>query len=110
MAFAPLTIARRHVLGDLYSKCDEIFDVPVYLESDLGERLGFATETYGNYADSVTFHLAEDVCKKLSTGHFTYSFGYDYSEPDAAPVRGRRIKLNYICLTGRKNADGVIVK
>ena len=102
MAISPLTVARRHVLGDLYSRCEAIEEVPVYMDSDSGERLGFAAESFGHYADSLTFHLPEDICKKLSTGHFSYSFGFDYADPDAPASRNRRIKLNYICLNGRK--------
>lgn len=105
MAFAPLALARRHVLGDLYSRCDAIFEnVPVYLNDDSGEHLGFADESLGKYADAILFHLAEDVCKKLSTGHYYYSFGYEFSDPESSPPN-RRIRLNYICLTGRSVAE-----
>ncbi len=101
MSYSPLAISRRHVLGDLYSKCDAVRNVPVYLDNESGEMLGYVDESLGHYADALTFHLAEDVCKRLSTGHYTYSFSYDYTDPDEAPGRGRRIKLNFICLTGR---------
>ena len=30
----------------------------------------------GKYADAFTFHLSEDVCKRLAGGQFTYSFDY----------------------------------
>jgi len=101
MSYSPLAISRRHVLGDLYSQCDEVRNVPVYLDSEEGEMLGYVDESLGHYADAFTFHLAEDVCKRLSTGHYTYSFSYDYTDPAETPGRGRRIRLNFICLTGR---------
>lgn len=97
MAYTPLSIARRHVLGDLYSRCDKVDEIPVYLGTETGLRLGFANEGLGHYADAISFHLPEDVCKKLSAGYFRYSFGYDYADP-ASPARPQRIKLNYICL------------
>lgn len=101
MGYSPLAISRRHVLGDLYGKCDAVVMVPVYLNSEDGEMLGYVDESLGHYADAFTFHLAEDVCKRLSTGHYEYSFSYEYSDPKAADGRDRRIKLNFICLTGR---------
>lgn len=105
MTFAPLALARRHVLGDLYRRCDAIFErVPVYMNSELGERLGFADESMGKYADAIMFHLAEDICKKLSTGHYIYTFGYEKSDPKSDTVGGR-IRLTHICLTGRPVAE-----
>lgn len=106
MTYSPLAIKRRHVLGDLYAQCDSVEMVPVHLDNSDGEKIGFADESLGHYADAYLFHLPEDVCKKLSTGHYIYSFDYDYSDPDATG-RHRRIKLNYIFLTGRKVPDAV---
>ena len=107
MTFAPLALARRHVLGELYRRCDAIFEpVPVYMNSELGERLGFADESLGKYADAILFHLAEDVCKKLSTGHFIYAFGFEKSNPKSG-VPGGSIRLTHICLTGRPVAESV---
>jgi hypothetical protein len=76
-------------------------NVPVYLNDAEGEMIGYANEGMGHYADALTFHIPEDLCKKLSTGHFEFSFSYDFSDPDAEITSGRRVKLNYICLTGR---------
>ena len=101
MTYSPLAIKRRQVLGDLYAHCDAVESVPVYLENADGEKLGYADESLGHYADAYLFHLPEDVCKKLSTGHYIYSFDYDYSDPEATG-RNRRITLNCIYLTGRK--------
>ncbi len=102
MTHSPLAIKRRHVLGDLYSKCDTVEQIPVHLESPDGEMIGHVDEGLGHYADAYQFHIPEEFCKKLATGHYTYSFDYDYSDPDAAQNRERRIKLNLIVLTGRK--------
>jgi hypothetical protein len=101
MTYSPLAIKRRQVLGDLYALCDNVEMVPVHLDNADGEKIGFADESLGHYADAYLFHLPEDVCKKLSTGHYIYSFDYDYSDPDSTG-RNRRITLNCICLTGRK--------
>jgi hypothetical protein len=103
MMYSPLAIKRRHVLGDLYGRCDNLVSVPVYLETEEGEMIGYADESLGHYADAFLFHLPEDVCKKLSTGHFVFSFNYNFADPaESGPVRKRRIALTNICLTGRK--------
>ena len=107
MSYSPLSVKRRHVLGDLYEKCDSIESVPVYQDSESGELLGYADEGLGHFADAFSFHLAEDVCKKLSTGHYIYSFGYEYSDPEGTPGRNRRLKLTHIFLTGRKPVEPV---
>ncbi|CAN5519711.1 hypothetical protein BH10ACI3_BH10ACI3_19280 [soil metagenome] len=106
MTYSPLAIKRRQVLGDLYALCDNVEMVPVHLDNAEGEKIGHVDESLGHYADAYLFHLPEDVCKKLSTGHYIYSFDYDYSDPDSTG-RHRRIKLNYIFLTGRKVPDAV---
>jgi hypothetical protein len=102
MITSPLSITRRHVLGDFYSRCESIVSIPVYLETVGGEMLGYADEGLGHYADAFCFHLAEDVCKKLSAGHFTYSFDFDYCREAGIPERRQRIKLNSIVLVMRK--------
>jgi len=102
MITGPLSIARRHVLGDFHHRCESIVSVPVYLENAEGEMLGYADESLGHYADAFCFHLAEDVCKKLSSGHFTYSFDFEYSGDDGIPQSRRPIKLNSIMLVPRK--------
>ncbi len=106
MTYSPLAIKRRQVLGDLYPLCDNLENVPVHLDNADGEKIGFADESLGHYADAFLFHLPEDVCKKLSTGHYIYSFDYDYTDPDA-DGSPRRITLNYIFLTGRKVPNAV---
>ena len=101
MTYIPLSVARRYVLGDLYSRCDTIESIPVYMEHNLDETIGFVNESLGKYADAFTFNLPSEVCKKLSSGHFGYSLGCDYAAP-GGPVNGRRrIRLMYICLVDR---------
>ena len=107
MTYIPLTLAPRHVLGDLYARCERGDQVPVFLNTPNGERLGFADESLGNYADAFTFHIAEDYCKKLGAGHFTYSFEYDFADGAAAgtPQFKRKIRLSSIVLVMRKGYD-----
>ncbi len=102
MSFGPISISRRHVLGDLYLRCDAIESVPVHMDNVEGELLGHVDEGLGHYADAFRFHLNEDVCKKLSAGHFTYSFNYEHSVNDEKVTGRRRIKLNAILLNARK--------
>ena len=86
--------------------------VPVYLNDATGEKLGFVDESLGKYADAFTFHLSEDVCKKLAGGQFIYSFDYHFSESAAAassPGR-RRIKLISIFLTMRKGYEKPVAR
>ncbi|HYJ91294.1 MAG TPA: hypothetical protein VEV84_08300 [Pyrinomonadaceae bacterium] len=113
MSYSPLTLSRRHVLGELYARCDRMADgVPVYLNDATGEKLGFVDESLGKYADAFTFHLSEDVCKKLAGGQFIYSFDYHFSESAAAassPGR-RRIKLISIFLTMRKGYEKPVAR
>lgn len=103
MANNPVTMARRHILGELNHRCEPVENVPVFLDNDAGEMLGFVDESLGKYADAITFHLADDVCKKLAMGQYTYSFEYDYADEEIAfaPSK-RRVKLNSITLVTRK--------
>lgn len=92
MAYSPLAIKRSYVLGNLYNRCEVSETVPVYIDTVTEEPAGFVDNSLGKYADAFLFHLPEDVCKKLSTGHFKY--GFDYSAAETA----NKIKLNYIML------------
>ncbi|MBK9153557.1 MAG: hypothetical protein IPM25_04985 [Chloracidobacterium sp.] len=106
MANNPVTMARRHVLGDLNYRCEPVQNVPVFLDDTDGETLGFVDESLGKYADAITFHLEDDPCKKLATGQFTYSFEYDYADDtDTASPSKRRIKLSSITLISRKGYE-----
>jgi hypothetical protein len=103
MTYAPLAIKRRHVLGDIYDRCDHVESVPVYMDDKSGEPLGYADESLGHFADAFLFHLPEMICKKLSTGHFDYVFDCEYIRSPSAAGR-KRIKLNGILLVPKKNA------
>jgi hypothetical protein len=100
-------MARRHVLGELYSRCEPVVDVPVYLNDTAGELLGYADESHGKYADAFTFHIADDICKKLAAGHFTYSFEYEFADQaeSGVPAARRRIQLSSILLIMRKGYE-----
>lgn len=99
MNYTPLAINRIQVLGDIYKYCDTIESIPVYMNDAAGELLGHVDESLGRYADAFLFHLPEEVCKKLSTGHYNYGFDYDvlYNKAD----KKRHIKLNHIILVGK---------
>lgn len=102
MAINILSLSRRHVLGDLYERCEAIVAaIPVYLAGDEPTLLGHADESLGHYADAFSFHLDTDSCKKLSAGQFTYVLGYDHADPKAKGSR-RKIKLTSITLKGRE--------
>ena len=100
-----VSFARRHVLGDLYSRCDPSLEqVPVYMEGEEREQLGFADESLGIYRDAFSFHLPDDVCKRLSAGHYLYQFEVEHSDPKATDSRSR-VRLVSITLQTRKGYD-----
>jgi hypothetical protein len=102
MSYSPLTMKRKHVLGDLYDRCDAVQSVPVYKNDEEGELLGHVDESLGHYADAFTFHLAEEICKRLSAGYYSYSFGYEFAESKAPATGKRRIRLTSICIVEGK--------
>ena len=110
METGPISFSRRHVLGDLYSRCDAIDSIPVYLDSVEGELLGHVNQGLGHYADAFSFHLQSDVCKKLAAGHFTYAFSYQYSDPEPQAKGHRRVKLDSICLVARKGYERPVAR
>ena len=93
MSYSPLAIKRSYILGNLYNRCEVSESIPVYIDSVTEEPAGFVDNSLGKYADAFLFHLPEDICKKLSTGHFKYAF--DYEKID---LETNKIKLNYIML------------
>ena len=109
MTTGPISLSRRHVLGDLYSRCDVITSIPVYLNSVDGEMLGHVDQGLGHYADAFSFHLADDICKKLSAGFFTYAFDYQYSEP-SVPGQRKKVQLIAICLIARQNYERPVAR
>jgi len=102
MSYSPLAIKRSYVLGDIYKQCEPIESIPVYMNSETGELLGYVDESLGHYADAFTFHLSETLCKQLSSSHFDYAFGFEYLEKTDQSVGRKRIKLTHISLVGKK--------
>lgn len=106
MTYSPLAIKRIYVLGDIYSQCNKVNSIPVYMNELSEEPLGFVDESMGKYADAFLFHLPEAVCKDLSRGHFNYAFDFDYSaETESQPRHKRRINLNYIMLIPNRKRE-----
>ena len=101
-----LSLSRRHVLGDLYHRCDAVSEnIPVYLAGDDAPvLLGHADESLGHYADAFSFHLEGDECKKLSAGNFAFSITYELVKPGTTGSRSR-VKVTSITLTGRKSYE-----
>jgi len=102
MSYSPLAIKRSYVLGEIYRQCDPIESIPVYMNDQSGELLGYVDESSGHYADAFTFNLPEAICKQLSASHFDFAFGFDYAEKTDKTVTKKRIKLNHIALVGKK--------
>lgn len=97
MAFSPLSLSRRHVLGELYAKCDDITEeVPVFILGDENELIGHVDQGLGHYADALTFHIPDDVCKRLSSGQYTYEFDIDRSSNNG------RVTIRTVFLKPRK--------
>lgn len=98
MSFSPLSLSKRHVLGDLYAKCEAFTEnIPVYLLGDENELLGYVDQSLGHYADAYTFHLGDDVCKRLSAGQYTYEFDVENSGVNGG------VSLKTIFLKARKS-------
>jgi hypothetical protein len=109
MIYSPIAIKRSYVLGNIYNQCDAIESIPVYLDDKSGELLGYVDESLGHYADAFTFHLSEIFCKQLSSSHYDYAFGFEYSENTEQTVNKKRIKLNHILLIGKKPAFNKVI-
>ena len=101
MAISVLSLSRRHVLGDLYDRCEAITAaIPVYLAGEEPTLLGHADQALGHSADAFSFHLDTESCKKLSAGQFTCIIAYDNADKKASSKR--RIRLTSITLKGRE--------
>jgi hypothetical protein len=102
---SPVSLSRRHVLGDLYSRCTALTDeIPVYLEGDDREVLGHANQQLGAFADAISFFLSEGNCKKLASGGFRFAVDYDNSTADSN-VNSRRVVVTSITLLAPKNYE-----
>ncbi len=95
----PLTLKRRHVLGNLYSRCENITSIPVYMDTVTDEPIGFADESLGRYMDAFSFHLPEDICKKLSSNGYVVAFDYDISDENS-----KKFKINHFILVAPPTA------
>ncbi len=102
-----LSVSRRHVLGQLYGRCEHLEAIPVYLEGDEENVIGQVDEGLGIYADAFVFHLEDQLCKRLAAGQYTYSFDYSEGNGDqmAANMSRHPIKLDRIILIPRKGYD-----
>lgn len=102
---SPVSLSRRHVLGDLYGRCDALKDrVPVYLDGEERELLGHANEQLGKFADAISFFLSDENCKKLSSGHFRFAFDYQLSGAESKDST-RQYIVTSITLVAPKNYD-----
>ncbi len=72
------------------------------MTNESGELLGYVDESMGQYADAFTFHLSEIICKQLSSSHYDYAFGFEYSANADNADDKKRIKLKHILLVGKK--------
>jgi hypothetical protein len=94
-----LNLKRRHVLGNIYSQCENIENIPVYLDVKGEEPIGFADESLGRYIDAFSFHLPGDICKKLSSNGYVVAVDYQVSEENK-----RMYKINHFVLLAPTNA------
>ena len=98
MSLETVTFARRHVLGQMHSRCDSVDMLPIFMDGDMDTQIGYVDENMGRFADAYSFHVPADVIKKLSSGQLTFSFGFANDKP-ADVFKKPRIRLTYICLT-----------
>lgn len=96
-----LNLKRRHILGNLYGRCETIESVPVFLEVETEEPIGFADESLGRYVDAFSFHLPETTCKRLSSNGYLVSVDYAISELDA-----KMFRINHFVLVVPPSAIG----
>lgn len=94
-----LNLKRRHVLGNLYGKCENIGSIPVYLDVVTEEPIGFVDESLGRYVDAFSFHLPEATCKKLSSNGYVVAFEYDVS-----PENTQKLKIKHFILVAPATA------
>lgn len=105
-------MSRRHILGDLYSRCEPALNVPVFLDSPDGELLGHVDESLGRYADAITFHLGDQLNKRFAAGQFAHLLEFEFAGEDDAslPANRRRVRLGSIILKLRKGYEKPVPK
>lgn len=106
-----LSLSRRHVLGDLYPRCDAIAgDIPVYLANENEPIvIGHVNQSLGLYADAFSFYLDAEECKRLSSGQFAFSLGYELSKTRETGSQSR-VELTSITLTAGKPYQKPVAK
>ena len=88
-----LTLKRKHVLGKLYEKCENIENIPVYLEDSAEESIGFADESMGRYVDAFVFHLPDTICRKLSSNGYEVLVDWVASKTNSGKITINRFTL-----------------
>ena len=71
------------------------------MSKDMDTQIGFVDQSLGRYSDALSFHLPADMCKKLSGGRFSFSFGYNKAGRKAGGAK-QTFRLTHICLTERE--------
>jgi hypothetical protein len=101
----PVSLARRHVLGELYGRCDVLAEeIPLYLDGgDAPEVLGHVDQALGVFRDAFSFHVTSDVGKGLCAGYYTFAF-------DCEQLRDRRVRLVSITLKQREKYEKPIAR
>ena len=94
-----INLKRRHVLGNLYSKCENIESIPVYLDVVTDEPIGFADESLGRYVDAFSFHLPETTCKKLASNGYVVAIDYEISLENS-----KKYQINHFVLVAPPTA------
>lgn len=94
-----LSFKRRHILGNLYGRCENITTIPVYLDVVTEEPIGFADESMGQFADAYSFHLPEAICKRLSSNGYVVGIDYDVSAEN-----NKKYKINHFILVAPPTA------
>jgi len=98
----PLSLKRRHVLGSLYGKCENITTIQVFLDGETEEPVGFADESLGRYVDAFSFHLPDIICKRLASNGYVVAVDYDVSLED-----NKKYKINHFVLVAPPTAVAV---
>lgn len=95
---------RRRILGDLYSQCQGIDNIPVYLDDAGGEPVGTVEESPAQYGDAFVFKLPADICKLFSVDGYDVGVDYDYVDKNKTTNRDP-IKMNHIILIAKPKAS-----
>ncbi|HVF31259.1 MAG TPA: hypothetical protein VNA22_09830 [Pyrinomonadaceae bacterium] len=105
MAYMPLTLSRRHVLGSLHSRCERLTQVPVFWNDVMGPPLGFVDESAGHYADAFTFHIEEQFCRKLAAGQILCLFNFESAANIETTKTKKRLRLTSFVLSNREDGE-----